>query len=415
MSRNNLLCLLWLAEKSLMFLRLLLLTNGFFTFHPKMKLVYFAVYLLAMILLVPYWQQNLRVAARSKHLWFLMGIALTSCLWSNQLALGLRRSIMLLGQTLFGVYLARRYSFKEQLHWLAWILSISALFSLVFALALPNYGLQSGGWRGIFSHRNTLGRLMCLSAIVFLILSRSAHKHRWLPWAGFVLSAFIVWRSASKTALLVLVLLIAIFFLYNALRWNYILAVPCLLLAALVGGGLALWLAENLETFLGIFGKNTTFTGRVRVWEEVWLKILDRPWLGYGYGVFWLGWGSEAEEIWIRTYWNDTLEQAHNGFLNLWLELGLLGLLTWGLGFLRQIPRAIAYFLSTKTAEGLWPLMYMTFILLYNLTETTVMARNSIFWVFYVATILSLESRTDLAAQTSVQTSHPNKSDVRTS
>ncbi len=47
---------------------------------------------------------------------------------------------------------------------------------------------------------------------------------------------------------------------------------------------------------------------------------------------------------------------------------------------------------STTTAEGLWPLAYLTFMLLYNLVESS-MKHNNIMWVLFVAVILSTGAR----------------------
>lgn len=115
--------------------------------------------------------------------------------------------------------------------------------------------------------------------------------------------------------------------------------------------------------------------------------------MGYGYGGFWLGWEGESADIWLVLPQNNMPTHAHNGYLDLWLDLGLLGLSAFVLRFLLVIPRAMRLVRSTKTAEGLWPLAYVTLLLLYATAYPVGLEQNSIWWVLYVAATLPLAAR----------------------
>jgi O-antigen ligase len=70
-------------------------------------------------------------------------------------------------------------------------------------------------------------------------------------------------------------------------------------------------------------GRDTTFTGRTNLWS--YLGNLDKNWLlGSGYESFWLG--PRLEAAWKVFHWGPT--QAHNGYIEMYIELGLVGLLT---------------------------------------------------------------------------------------
>jgi exopolysaccharide production protein ExoQ len=95
-----------------------------------------------------------------------------------------------------------------------------------------------------------------------------------------------------------------------------------------------------LITLLGAFpgalqemGRNATLTERTLIWSWV-IKLVPNQWVGSGYGSFWLGHRLEmminnVTHIWIPN-------QAHNGYLEVfanlgWIGVGLLGLvLFWG-------------------------------------------------------------------------------------
>lgn len=371
------------------------------------QLAWFGIYGITFLLIVARWQEFSRVIMRDKLLLLLVSIALLSVLWSAAPEATIRRGTALLGTTLFGAYLAVRYDQEELLRLLAWALGIAVLLSLVFALALPSYGVVSGdapsytgkeGWRGTYEEKNALGSTMALSAVVFLLLALSRHKHRWVLWACFGLSVCLLLLSNSMTALVSLVILLALLPLYKALRWQYTLVVPLFAVAIFVGGTVAAWLLGNTESILATLGRDATLTGRTEIWPAVLESIWQRPWLGYGYGGFWLGWAGESAHLWLRTaslFGPQPVgpDHAHNGFLDLWLNIGLLGVSVFTVGLLLAFFKAVAQVRLTRTAEAFWPLAYLTLMLLYASVDFPVLRHYSILWVLYVAIVLSMPGR----------------------
>jgi len=352
-----------------------------------------------------------RIVIKEKLLWALLGLALASTFWSEVPATTLRGSVFLVQMTMFGVYLTARYGLKEQLQLLAWTFGIATLLSIICALMLPSYGVMgmgsiitaestvhAGAWRGIYIHKNNLGRIMVLSSLVFFLLTTENHHRRWVAWVGFGLSVGLILLSTSKTSLTIFLTIITLLPIYKALRWNYTLAVPFFITVILVGGAIATLFFGNAESILSALGRDLTLTGRTEIWGIVLEKIGEHPWLGYGYKAFWLGWGGESEDIWRELKWE--VPHAHNGFVDLSLDLGLLGVAIFALSFIVVYLRAIAWVRLIKTTEGLWPITYLTFLLLANLTESSLLRQNSL-WILYVAVTLSMQNRSDNLAESS--------------
>ncbi len=412
--------LLSFAEKAFTVLVLLLLSEGLYPHlrqgsgfqleaaegDPVMQIIWMGIYAITLPLVFVRWRQFISVATREKLILFLVGIAIASVLWSDVPNITLRRTVALLGTTLFGTYLGIRYSLLQQLRLLAWMIGIAALLSVLYALALPIYGTMSGfhqgAWRGIYGQKNILGRLMTLGAVVFSLIPPSRYRNHWVTQAGFGLSVSLILLSQSKTALVIFLTVLALLPLYRVLRWKYTLAVPILIFVVLGVGSVSTLLLANVETVLTAFGRDITLSGRTTMWSAVLTMILERPWLGYGYSGFWLGWqGDGSTYVWNAAGWEPKF--AHNGYLDLGLYLGFLGLLIFTLGFLMNSLRAITWLRSTKTAEGLWPLIYLTFMLLYNFTESAILKQNSIFWVLYVSTTFSLFIQHNLLSKNKLQ------------
>ncbi len=367
---------------------LLLSTESFIMLIPHMlrQVFWLGVYGTTALLLMVRWQRAIAVAQRAKLLWLLLGVVLLSTVWSDAPSVSIRQSVALMGTTLFGIYLATRYRLREQLHLLAWVFGMAALLSLIFAIALPSYGLQNGqSWQGIYHHKNLLGRIMALSAVTFLLNAQACKSYRWLSWGGMALSVGLLILSNAKTSWALLAVSLAFLLVYQILRLYYKLAVPLLSLALIVGGGAFMVAIFQVEAVVGSVGKDLTFSGRTELWSLVVPKIQNRFWLGYGYGGFWRGWSGESADIWFLEPWLP--KHAHNGYIDLWLEIGIIGLAIFAVGMLLVLYRATLWVSLTRTAEHLLPLAFLNFVLLYNLTESVWLLQNTFFWIFYVTTV----------------------------
>ena len=118
--------------------------------------------------------------------------------------------------------------------------------------------------------------------------------------------------------------------------------------------------------------------------------IVQRPWLGHGYGGFWSGWEGPAGQIWVMLpsyQWYPG--HGHNGLLDLWADLGVLGVIIFAVGYIKVLKKSLIRIVSEQDfIASIWPALYLIFVLVYSSTETIILVRNNIFWVLYVATTM---------------------------
>ncbi|NET58565.1 MAG: O-antigen ligase family protein [Symploca sp. SIO2E6] len=358
---------------------------------PLMKLLRYGIYASSLLLIIARFKTVVRPILRDPFLWALVGLVVFSFIWSDFPSISRKEAILTVMTTLFGVYLASRYSLKEQLQIVAWAAGIATVFSLLYTLALPGAGIEqgihAGAWRGPLMQKNLFARLTVLCAVPLALVLNSNRKYRYVVWTVFGMTVSLILLSTSKTALVVFLSLMIVLPFYKALRWSSSFAVPFLISVVLVGASAGSWLMTNWVSFLGSLGRDATLTGRTEVWDAVIEKILERPWLGHGYKAFWQPGGGQ-DYVWY--VFRITFTQSHNGYLDLTVELGIIGLLLFALSFIMAYFKAINWARTIKTPEGLWPLVYLTFIFMYNQTESTTVATNSLFWILYVAVTLSL-------------------------
>lgn len=365
------------------------------------RIIFFLIYAITLSLLVLRWKKALYVLVLSKDifLYSLLMLAVVSIFWSFEPSTTLKNTVTLIGSSLFGLYFVSRYSLKQQFYLLAWTLGIVIVLSFIFALALPKYGIQSdlGGrplWRGVFTHKNGLGGRMVTSSIVFFLLGYQSQRRSWLFWGGFSLSILLLLLAGSISSLFNLLIIILGFFAFQIWRWPYPVMVPTLIMMATISQSLYLWLSNNASVVFSSIGKDATLTGRTDLWPLVIDMIWKHPWVGYGYGGFWQGWDGESAYIWLNAGW--TPNHPHSGYLALCLDLGLLGLGLFFLGFWRSYLQGFIFMRSSNSALDIWPLMHMTYIFLASLTESNLLESNSFVWILYVAACFSVRMRHEI-------------------
>jgi O-antigen ligase len=360
--------------------------------NATLRTVYTSVYIVLFPWILVHWKEVLAAATHNVWTMALVGLGVVSTAWSVAPDVTQRRGVAWVLTTLFGVYLAARFDTRTLLKLLAAALGLAAVMSALFAIALPAYGVHSqlhaGAWRGVYPQKNTLGQVMVLGTVVFMVLRPSLGRWRWVGTCGAALCAALVLASTSKTALVILATMGALTVLFRSLRWHFTLAVPFMIGCVMVGGSMALWLAARAEGLLTAMGKDPTLTGRTPMWEVVWDMIMRRAALGYGYSAFWVsGPNSPAREVAQVLEWETP--HAHNGFLDLGLQVGLIGVALFFVGFAVAAVRGVKLLRSTPDALGMWPILFLSFILLYNMTESGLGARHNLFWVLYAATVCS--------------------------
>lgn len=394
-------------EQVYVLITLLLFGQAFFPFFlagqmdsqaegsAMLQTIWKLIYVIAAVLLYIHRKSVVKIVAKDKLTLVLLLMIVLSWIWSVAPEMTMRRSIAFVGTILFAVYLAARFSLREMFQLLAWALLAGAVCSLVVTILFPDIGTMmyqgNAAWRGIFPHKNQLGRIMALSAIVFFLLILMKQWPRYLTVGGFLLSALILVKSESKTAMIVLLITLGCVPFLATLRWNQYARILIWLPASFVFIGVCIAIFFHMEALFDFFGRDMTLTGRTGLWDVVIEMIQVHPWLGYGYSAFWLGWEGESAYVWMVTTWEPP--NSHNGFLDAALDVGVIGLLLILFSFALRFRLALQAYVRAQSGnrwESLWPLLYLIYLVLCNLTETTLLDHNSFFWTLFITLGFSL-------------------------
>ncbi len=355
------------------------------------ELAWIGVYVLFAFAAFPWRRAIIQATFAQKWLLALVAWTLLSTFWSVDPSLTFRRASALACTTALGLYLGVRFSRRQLLHLVAVALAVAVLSSAVIAICVPSVGimqdLYGGAWRGVFPHKNALSAAAVLTLIAFGTIFVAERNRRKISLLVMVLVLPELLLSKSASGLIYIVIVAHIVLLFWVLRaFSRSLLVPVGYWCGGLGIALGCWFATHGTRALAVIGRDPTLTGRTDLWAFAADSIRQRPWLGYGYDAFWLGPGGDA----IRAAVGWDAPHSHNGFLDLSLDIGILGTLLLLVTLFLAFHRALRYALRTHDPYRLWPLLYLTIFFLINLTETTRVARNSFEWVLYTAVCVHL-------------------------
>jgi exopolysaccharide production protein ExoQ len=354
--------------------------------NPVWRLILTISYLGVVMVLIPWYQETIFVLRRNWSLVALVLFALLSALWAGMPDLVLRKSIGVLGTTLLGVALAIRFSFQDQLRILSWLFRIIAVLSLACVVLLPSLGISpEGEWKGIFEHKNAMGSMMALSLLVeWQILARSRIS-KIIRILALVLSAVLLHFSDSITPMLALIaaLLLIEIYKFTALRLRMPLYAIFLATSIVATAGVAL-LVANSDSVAGALGRSSNLTGRTEIWSMVVSFIPERPIAGYGYSGFWLG--ASPESITVNQAMRSIIMYSHNGYLDMLLTLGVIGLLLALIFVGIGMKRALYFSEQRQAGTELWPLAFLLFFIFHNIAECTILIQD-IEWAICISCI----------------------------
>ena len=136
------------------------------------------------------------------------------------------------------------------------------------------------------------------------------------------------------------------------------------------------------DVLLGLLGKDATLTGRTHIWAAVMRQVATRPHTGFGYGAVWsdqTGWGPV---YWVMKQYGARPAYAHNGWVDLWLGLGVYAVWIWAA--LLAVTWITTLAATYRRSEALLALPFLAMFTLTNLTESSILYYNAIGWVLFV-------------------------------
>ncbi len=296
------------------------------------------------------------------------------------------------------------------------LLAIGALLVLALCYAgvmfAPHFSIHqaadlaepqlAGNWRGFFVHKNGAGAGMAILIIFGIYIFRRLNTA--LGSVIVALAAFFLFFTESKSpmTLLPLALVFSVVFVHvrNPVgKLIVLISVPAVIAVVTIGS--VQFAAVN--TLVGELSSDPTFTGRNDIWQFTLDHIAQRPVIGFGYQAFWGTSELVNSWTWLES-WGYRASDAHNGFLNIAVTTGLVGLvLTLGWVFVRPFldhvrtsPRRVDPALNMMLVQTWLFGLYLSGF------ESELFNNGSLVWFMTVVSIigLRLEATVDHVGET---------------
>lgn len=347
-------------------------------------------------------------------------VLILSLLWSAYPGVTAIGVVAQLATTFGGIFFAVTLSWSGLITALSnafrWILGLSLVFELVVALIIRHpvlpltpaeaypHGklpaafywsrgliLHGGQIQGILGNSNLLAMIALLGLIVFALqyADRRLPRVASLIWLAIATLTLGLTRSSTVIIAAVFTAVVLGFALW-ARRRGAAGRRPVYLTAAgvaVVAAGL-LFVAGRFLTHL--LGKSSTLTGRTGIWEKVIHLAQERPTLGWGWVSYWAPWVKPYKDL-ARIH-GVTYLQAHNAWLDVWLQVGIVGLVFFILIVLGVFwrswfqavdrPRTSFHDDQPYTALGLLPLLLIAALFTQSFAESRILIEGG--WALLV-------------------------------
>jgi O-antigen ligase len=320
-----------------------------------------------------------------------------SIIWSVNRLMTVEHLLVLLLVNVLAAFLAVRYSLQKSADTLFAFFGIVVVASIALVIAFPNAAIMgephAGSWRGVFWHKNFTGSLMALANAIFLFnLLGSSRKEtskivvNALLYIGSLVYVVKSLSAAGVATWLILNGLLICLFFWNKFRAklqrrHYFILLGIVLLLVLV-------CALNTNLIFKLLNRESSLTGRMPLWTYlINSTVSQRPAAGYGLGGIW-SLPQFRQQVTLSQGWGFEINNAHNGFMDMLLDLGILGVLLVLSIYILAFIRTWKYFYRQRSFEAVFPLLIVTYTLWANLSIAFILENESFHWLLLILALM---------------------------
>lgn len=275
------------------------------------------------------------------------------------------------------------------------LIPLSFVYIRFFGHIGINYSISGERmWTGVTTNKNELGFLCAYMGIFFVWrLIKAWPRIVFIDGLYLALILYLLRGARSMTSATVFVLGVVMLIFFMRLKGDpqkirRTVLVSLVLLVVLQGLSVGLLEKSLPSVFLSMTGRNETLTGRTPLWQGLIEIGSKNPISGSGFGNFW---AANLKLIWSRYAFHPI--QGHNGYLDVFLDLGLVGLILLLLVIVRTYRKTVGGF------GGDWPyrtllLVFFVMVLVHNFTEASIAKPTNLLWALFLLSAVCVKTVT---------------------
>lgn len=367
------------------------------TGSPIDRAFFLFLIILALLILIKRRINLLQIIQKNKLIILFYSYCGISTLWSNYTFVGFKRWIKEIGNLLMILIILSDNDPFEAIKSIIRkctyaLIPLSILFIRYYSDIGRIYARDGTPiYTGVTMHKNTLG-IICMVYGIFLIWNL---LHIWSCKRFYI---------NDKEILLNIIILLMIFWLLKVAQSATSLLCTILGISLIILTRtsifkkkrklITIYVLVGIFTFLSLeytvgviqvivksLGRDMTFTERVPLWNAL-IDMAANPLVGSGFGGFWI-------EDTIKKLWEIYSIHAatpHNGYLEIYLNTGIIGLVLFiGVIFAAYINAKNE--LNKNYEFGCLKIIFLFLILLHNVTETTFIRIDLLWFLFFLAAV----------------------------
>jgi len=326
---------------------------------PLDRLVYLGLFVAAWYTLVRRGLNWGKIISANWPVFLFYAYLLISVLWADAVFVSFKRWFKEFGNILMVLVILTEVDWQQAFRAVfvrcAYVLiPLSVIFIRYFPELGRRYSIHSGGMEvtGVTTQKNSLGAMVLVCSLVLIWdwmersrpdARRQVRWERYLPAIVLGIGVYLLFLCDSKTSIACLIVGAGIL---AATRMPLFRQKICSLFIVVLTACLVLFALDSAfgikEALIHSMGRDMTFTGRTDVWRELLASKTD-PVLGTGFCSFW----SDPHFQSKLPEWLAEGRSAHNGYLELYIDGGYVGLL-----FLATMLIAVGIRINRELALG---------------------------------------------------------------
>ena len=367
--------------------------------NPLDRAVYTGLVITALIVLASRRKQVARLLKTNQPiLWFFL-YCLVSLTWSDYPGIGFKRWIKAAGDfIMILLVLSDSDPVSAVKRVLARTTFLLVPLSVLLIKYYPALGRAYDRWdgtahyTGVTLNKNSLGAICLLFGIFSLWRFLTAYQNRLARDRSRQLLAYgtvlimimwLFWTAHSTTSLSCFLMATGLLFACNVYPTRRP-ALVSLLVATIFLVSTGVLFAGLDFGLLDALGKSPTLNDRTQVWSLI-LTMPNSHLLGAGFETFWLG--PRLDTIWRIYGWGPT--EAHNGYIEVFLNLGLVGVLLLVIVLINGYRTVITGYRRNSMIGSLM-LAYFLAGMVYNFTEAAFFRMMAPAWMLLLLSITRL-------------------------
>lgn len=320
--------------------------------------------------------------------------ALISIVWADYQEVSLKRWVRICGSLIMVLLILINDDFKEALeHVIRRYAFICLSLSVILLKFYPSIGFPTGVmgtrvWAGVAYHKNELAIICAISLLFFIwriLKSRPAlNRYDVIP---VIISAYLIIRARSATANIEVIVGLFLILSMTLLKNNLKKVMMFTIIVSFISFMVVAIFQKDTDTagyLYRVAGRDSTLTGRVPMWQYL-IELGGKNLIGgSGYESFWL---KNLEKIWARFAFGPN--NAHNGYVDILLNLGIIGLVLLIVVIAKSLAR-LGTMEKVASNHGRILFVFFIIILLRNITESSMM-NLSLSWFLFLLCSINVE------------------------